>query len=257
VLTVHAVLADTTTRPPLVLVHGAANSGVVWRFWQAELAARGWSSWALDLRGHGPSPPVGLERVTMTDYADDVVALMTELARPQVVVGWSMGGLAAMMAAARLRPAAFIGLAPSPPSRSRDHAASLRDGTFGPEEYGILGRDPDDQPTMPDLDGDERRVALASLGAESRRARDDRKAGIVLTRLPCPALVIASTTDHTFPPRAYADLPVPAEPLVVEGASHWGLVLNRRLLATLVPAVLDWISRATRGPVGPPAPPSP
>jgi hypothetical protein len=126
----------------------------------------------------------------------------------------------------------------------------LRDGTFGPEEYGIVTLDVDAQPTMPDLDQEERRLALASLGQESRRARDERKAGVVIERLACPALVVASTGDATFPPTAYADLPVPAERLVVEGASHWGLVLNRRLLATLVPAVLDWISRATRAPAG-------
>jgi hypothetical protein len=168
-----------------------------------------------------------------------------------------MGGLAAMMAAARLGAAAWIGLAPSPPARQRDSTVPLREGTFGPEEYGILDRDPHAQPTMPDLDDDERRVALASLGDESRRARDDRKAGIVVAPLPCPALVVASTADQTFPPMAYADLSPPAQRLVVEGASHWGLVLNRRLLATLVPAALDWISRAAPGPAGTPAPPDP
>jgi pimeloyl-ACP methyl ester carboxylesterase len=250
VLAVHALLAGPAARPPIILVHGAANSSRVWRFWQPALADRGWSSWALDLRGHGTSPAADLARATMTDYADDVVALMTELARPAVVVGWSMGGLVAAMAAARQGGAAWIGLAPSPPARERDRAAPLGEGTFGPEAYGILGRDPDDQPTMPDLDGDERRVALASLAAESRRARDDRKAGIVLAPLRCPALVVASTADATFPPTAYADLPLAAERLVVDGASHWGLVLNRRLLATLVPAALDWISRVAPAPAG-------
>jgi hypothetical protein len=72
----------------------------------------------------------------------------------------------------------------------------------------------------------------------------------VIGRLSCPAVVVASTGDTTFPPAAYAELAVPAERLVVESASHWGLVLNRRLLAPLIPAVLDWISRATRVPAG-------
>ena len=93
----------------------------------------------------------------------------------------------------------------------------------------------------------ERGIALASLGLESRLARDDRKAGIVLTTLPCPALVVASTGDASFPPPAYADLSVPAERLVVEGASHWGLVLNRRLVATLVPRVTAWLERVPSG----------
>jgi pimeloyl-ACP methyl ester carboxylesterase len=195
VLAVHALLAGPAARPPIILVHGAANSSLVWRFWQPALADRGWSSWALDLRGHGTSPAADLARATMTDYADDVVALMTELARLAVVVGWSMGGLVAAMAAARQGGAAWIGLAPSPPARERDRAAPLGEGTFGPE-------------------------------------------------------VVASTADATFPPTAYADLPLAAERLVVDGASHWGLVLNRRLLATLVPAALDWISRVAPAPAG-------
>ena len=236
-------------------MHGAANSAAVWHFWQAELAARGWSSWALDLRGHGASPAADLGRTTMSDYADDVAALVVELARPAVVMGWSMGGLAAMLTAARGGAAACVGLAPSPPVRARDTRLTLREGTFGPEEYGIVSSDPDDQPTMPDLDEQERRQAIASLAPESRRARDDRKAGLVLTQLPCPALVVASIRDESFPPAAYADLPLPAERLVVESASHWGLVLNRRLLATLVPAVLAWIIRTTPGQAAAPGPP--
>jgi pimeloyl-ACP methyl ester carboxylesterase len=179
VLTLHATLAADAGHPPIVLVHGAANSASVWRFWQAELAARGWSSWALDLRGHGGSAAVDLGRTTMADYADDVVRLAADLARPPVVMGWSMGGLAALLAADRVGAAAFVGLAPSPPARTRDGAVPLREGTFGPEEYGVVTPDVDAQPTMPDLDQEERRLALASLGRESRRARDERKAGVV------------------------------------------------------------------------------
>jgi len=140
-----------------------------------------------------------------------------------------------------------VGLAPSPPTRRRDESVPLRAATFDAAEYGVTSADPEDQPTMLDLDLEERRIALASLGLESRSARDDRKAGIVLTALSCPTLVVTSTGDATFPPPAYADLPVPAERLLVEGVSHWGLVLNRRLLATLVPRITAWLERGPSG----------
>ena len=195
----------------------------------------------------GRSPDSDLAHTSMADYAEDVAALVRELARPPVLVGWSMGGLAAMLAAARGPAAGYVGLAPSPPARQRDASIPLRAATFDAAEYGITSTDPADQPTMMDLDLEERRIALASLGFESRLARDDRKAGVVLTALPCPALVVASRSDATFPPPAYADLSVPAERLVVDGASHWGLVLNRRLLATLVPTVTAWLERACGG----------
>jgi len=249
-LAAQVAIASGGPRAPIVLVHGAANSAGVWRFWQAALAERGWSSWALDLRGHGASPG-DLSRASMTDYADDVTTLTRELPRPPVLVGWSMGGLAALMAAAQGGVAAWIGLAPSPPAPRRDPAVPLREGTFGAEEYGIVDLDPDAQPSMPDLDADERRIALASLGRESRRARDERKAGVVLMPPPCPALVVASTADASFPPAGYDSLCVPAAIRIVEGASHWGLVLNRRMLVTLVPMVVDWLNAAPSAPAPP------
>lgn len=230
------------TRPPIVLVHGAANSALVWTYWQAALAERGWPSYAVDLRNHGKSAAAGLANTSMRDYADDVLSVVRELARPPVLLGWSMGGLVAIMAAARCDAAACVGLAPSVLARAVDPSVPLRSGEFGPEEYGITSRDVDDQPAMPDLDLEERRVALDSLASESRRARDERKAGIVIDSLRCPLLIVTGGGDRQFPPATYDNFPLAAERVSVEGASHWGLVLSRRALAAAVPAVLGWLA---------------
>lgn len=233
--------------PPLILVHGAANSARVWKFWQEELAARGWSSHALDLRGHGASEPVDLSNTGMADYAEDVVTLARELRRPPVLVGWSMGGLVAMMAASSCGAIACVGLAPSMPARARDDSVPLRSGVFGPEEYGIVDRDPDRQPMMSDLEGEERTVALASLGSESRRARDERTAGVVIEALGCPLLVVTGTADSQWPRARYDRLHLARRHLEADGASHWGLVLNRRVLPALVSAVVDWLAGSHEG----------
>ena len=94
---------------------------------------------------------------------------------------------------------------------------------------------------MPDLDREERLVALSSLGPESLLARDDRQAGIVLGPLPCPLLIVLGARDAQWPRSRYADLPMAADWLEVD-AAHWGLVLNRRCLRELVPAVLAWVA---------------
>ncbi|MCH8199467.1 MAG: alpha/beta fold hydrolase, partial [Chloroflexi bacterium] len=146
---------SSPARPTLVLVHGAANSSGVWRFWRAALAELGWTSVAVDLRGHG-SAPGDLAATSMRDYADDVAAALRGAGERPVVVGWSMGGLAAMMAAADGHASACVCLAPSMPARETDPSVPLRRGVFGPEEYGITSRDPAGQPAMPDLDDDER-----------------------------------------------------------------------------------------------------
>ena len=95
---------------------------------------------------------------------------------------------------------------------------------------------------MPDLNEQERIVALNSLGRESRYARDERQRGIVIESLPCPLLIVTGTLDRQWPRERYADLHLPAEYMVAEGASHWGLVLNDRVLSTLVPDVSAWLS---------------
>lgn len=241
-----------TTRPPVVLVHGAANSAGVWRYWLDGLAERGWPAYAIDLRGHGASAAVDLGRVRMDAYVEDVAALIGQLAQRPVLIGWSMGGLVAMIAAARGLAGACVGLAPSAPARSADPAAWLRPGVFGPEEYGITSRDPADQPMMPDLDLEERAVALASLGRESRWARDERARGIVVESLPCPLLVVTGTEDRQWPRERYADLHLPVDYVEADGASHWGLVLNRRVLGTLAPIVVAWLERHVGGEPGKP-----
>ena len=229
-------------RPPVVLVHGAANSSAVWRFWQEALALQGWSSYAVDLRGHGRSPG-SVEGALMSDYADDVMATVERLPATPVVMGWSMGGLVAMMVAAQGRARAVVALAPSRPVAERDEHVVVRPGTFGLEEYGVTSKDPAEQPSMPDLDLEERAVALGAASAESRAARDDRKAGIVIASLPCPLLVVTGSEDRSWPRSAYAGMHLPAEYMESCGASHWGLVLNRRLLPALVDRVARWLSR--------------
>src|SRR5215831_811256 len=224
-LRAHGLLTIAHARPRVILVHGAANSARVWAFWQEELVRRGWSSHAIDLRGHGASAPAELGTTRMADYAD-VVALARALREPPVLLGWSMGGLVALMAAAACRAAACVGLAPSAPARTLDSRVPLRAGTFGPEEYGIVDRDPERQPAMADLDREERMVALESLGLESRLARDERKAGVVIGSAPCPILIVTGTADTLWPRQRYDDLTFAADHLEIVDASHWGLVLN-------------------------------
>ena len=233
-------------KPPVVLIHGAANSATVWRLWQQELVSQGYPTNAVDLRGHGNSVPFDLSRTSMADYADDVRAVITQLSHPPIVIGWSMGGLAGMMAAEAGSVAAWIGLEPSPPTLKIDNSIPLREGTFDSTEYSIIHSDPNDQPEMPDLSNTEREIALSSLGQESRYARDDRKRGNVVKSLSCPLLVVKGALRSNWTARSYDDswlegLWLDSEVLTVDPASHWGLVLSESVLSSLIPDVISWI----------------
>jgi pimeloyl-ACP methyl ester carboxylesterase len=248
-LAVSAILPDSDTdRSPVILLHGAANSAHVWTFWQRDLATHGWSSYAIDLRGHGRSDPRDLSQTSMQDYAADVAALAVQFKHAPILIGWSMGGLVALMVAATGLARACVGLAPSVPARRLNPAVPLRTGEFGSEEYGITSSDPAVQPAMPDLDREERTIALASLSRESRLARDERQRGIMIETLPCPLLIVTGTQDTAWPQERYNDLWLEADYLSVEGASHWGLVLQRRALASTIPAVLQWFGRQVQRP---------
>lgn len=183
-------------RPPrAVLVHGAASGPWVFDAWRPRWA--GFDVRTPDLQARGD-----LATTTMADYvrlvehaawdAEPGTGPGTERgtqpgtapqpgdAPPVVVVGWSMGGLVAMMAAARRAPAALVVVEPSVPAEVGGFHPSvpLDEGTYGAEVYGAVA-----------ADNQSRR--------ESLLARSERKRGISVPSLPCPTLVLAG--------RDYAD----------------------------------------------------
>jgi pimeloyl-ACP methyl ester carboxylesterase len=232
-----------------VLVHGAANSAGIWRFWRERLEAQGFSTRAPDLRGHGAAPCADLGRVSMADYVADVRAVVETLPRPPVLVGWSMGGLIALMYGAVAPTLGVVTLAPSTPGPLLEApaAAPPAPGLYGPEVYGITSTISPSQPTMPDLDEEEVGVALASLGQESAFARQERRRGVWFhpRGVTDSILVAAGERDESFPPRACRRVArfLGAEYVELAGASHWGLVLNRRALDAAWPAITAWLTR--------------
>ncbi|HET8576303.1 MAG TPA: alpha/beta fold hydrolase [Methylomirabilota bacterium] len=232
---------------PVVLVHGAANSSGVWSVWRERLEARGHRTLAPDLRGHGRAPGNDLPRAVMADYVEDVSRSARDLPEPPVVIGWSMGGLVALMYGALYPTRGVIALGPSMPAQLLESPSlePLTPGVFGPEAYGIFDRSCLVQPTMPDLDPDETRIALASLGPESSMARQDRKRGIFIDpdAISGSVLVVAGERDDIMTPGTCRRLSefLSGRFLEFEGASHWGLVLNRRALDRHLPDVFQWV----------------
>ena len=86
--------------PSVLFVHGAANDHSVWALQSRYFAYHGWNALALDLPGHGASK--GTPHADVGAIADWLAALLDELKIERVVmVGHSMGSLAALEAAAR------------------------------------------------------------------------------------------------------------------------------------------------------------
>lgn len=108
------------TRPCVLLVHGFAQNRYSWhnshRSISAWLAAQGWDTWNLELRGHGRSRQdrrMGAEG--FADYVDDVARAVRSLPGPSFLVGHSLGGAALFGATTQLvgsrhAPLGVIGL---------------------------------------------------------------------------------------------------------------------------------------------------
>ncbi len=237
------VPSRSTGRPPVVFVHGAGTSGSVWTFWEVAFAEAGWPTFNLDLRGHGDSAAVDLSRVGIFEYVDDVNAVARQLDAPPVVVGWSMGGHIAVIAASRGGYAGCVALDPDPPADRVDESVEMVYGVQTPAEIGYtLDGDPFLLPYMPDLTVEERRIAQSSLCSESMLVGCQRRRGILIEQMPCPMLEIMGGLDGYYPTEpSYRGVGLADDQVVVRDSSHWGLVLSRRVLADLVPGVPDWL----------------
>jgi pimeloyl-ACP methyl ester carboxylesterase len=97
---------DVTGQGPLVVLsHGIGDHRQAYRFLAPELAQAGYRVAAADLRGHGESSMgwnsvTGKDAISRTDIAGDLLALIRHLGGPAVIVGHSISGGAATIAAA-------------------------------------------------------------------------------------------------------------------------------------------------------------
>jgi pimeloyl-ACP methyl ester carboxylesterase len=89
----------TGSGPLVVLSHGIGVRRQDYRFLAPMLAQAGYRVATADLRGHGESS-MGWASITRTDVAGDLLALTGHLGGPAVIVGHSLSGGAATIAAA-------------------------------------------------------------------------------------------------------------------------------------------------------------
>ena len=241
--------------PSILLVHGAANGAWVWDAWRAALRPLGWEVNVLDLRGHGRSLPTDMSEVTMEVYVNDLESVCEQITAAQgqhpVVGGWSMGGLVAMMYAAKTPDVPGLLLfAPSPPLevQGRTPAGELREYAvtpFGPEVYGVYVDDTEhSREVMPDLTDEEiARVLARSAGAtESGLARRQRKAGISVPSIAAPSMLIYGDQDEPNMRRRIANH-LGGDSMLLPGAGHWGIVYSERMVNVLAPGVDHWLRR--------------
>jgi len=116
----------------VLVVHGFAEHGGRYRHLVGALVPRGAAVMTFDQRGHGHSGGRRVFVAQFSDYVDDleraIEVAVRHLPAPLVVVGHSMGGLVALLAA-RKRPAAVTAWAVSNPAlRNKVEVPAWKEG---------------------------------------------------------------------------------------------------------------------------------
>ena len=96
--------------PTVILLHGGGQTRHAWGGTAQMLFAEGYDVHAVDLRGHGDSAWSPANAYRLSDFRDDVGAVMADVARPAILVGASLGGIAALLAVGEGPAAAAQGL---------------------------------------------------------------------------------------------------------------------------------------------------
>ena len=241
-------------KPGVIMVHGGFCGGWAFDAFRQPFEAAGYDCLAPNLRGHGDGGKI--VGVSMTDFARDIAALIEAQAEPPILIGHSMGGLVAMMAAAKAPVRALMLLAPSPPwgvaGASMEEAASaLALHALGP--FWLQAVEPDYASarlySLDRLDKADRQAAFARMTAESGRALWETlnwwldpfmTTSVAVDRIKAPALVAVGARDMIHPPATVRQTAerLKADFRVFDGMSHW--LLAEPGWDTVAKACLEW-----------------
>jgi pimeloyl-ACP methyl ester carboxylesterase len=278
-MTEHLTIGDNTIAydvggegPLVVLAHGIGDSRHSYRFLAPALAAAGYRAVNVDVRGCGDSS-LGWDGYSRTDIAGDLLAVVGHFGGPAVLIGHSISGGAATIAAAT-KPDLINGvieLAPFTRKQSIDlgglvRAKRYRAGYPQMAQVIIRGSLPSwkkyldlAMPVKP-ADWDDELTRIEAKLSEPGRMKvlqtmaksNPGDAGAQLANVACPVLIIEGSADPDWAdPRAegeriIADLPQGlGELAVIEGAGHYlHAQTPDEVLALALPFLAKTLTRA-------------
>ena len=217
----------------VVLIHGAAMDGSVWKYQADALARAGFSPITVDLPGHGESE--GEPSVTIKGYAGWLLAYLTVLDEPVHLVGHSLGALVALeTAAARsdlVKSVTLLGVA----DRMPVNTDLLRGAETGDPSMLVTmcswmhARQPAgaSEWTLDDTAAVLQRSRPGIAFADLTACNDYPGAAGTAATVPAPVMLILGDQDLMTKPSAAEPIAVAAPDaatLIVEGAGHMMMV---------------------------------
>lgn len=246
---------------PILMVHGAFSGGWSFDAFKAPFEAAGHRCATPDLPGHG-ADAAHVASFSMTDYASAIVGQIEASAKPPIVVGHSMGGLVALMAASRAKVSGLILIAPSSPwgvAANTLEGAAKALGMIGLNAYWGQAVPPDRQAfeafSVDRMAEAERKAIFAKLVPESGRAISETinwwldpsmTTRVAPEEVKAPILLLAGARDHVqslATLRQTADR-YSAELKVFPQMSHW--LIGEPGWEDVADAALAWIPGALK-----------
>lgn len=260
------------TGPLVVLAHGMGNQRTAYRRLAPLLVAAGYRVANMDIRGHGESSmgwtsTDGSEAISRTDIAGDLLDLIRHLGGPAVIVGHSISGGAATIAAAKAPElvSAVVEVNPFTKVQSIGFGAlftvrryrrglTLLAGTYIFKSLRIWLRYLDVAYPIKPADYAEDMAAMSAKLREPGRMAEFMKttkttpadADAQLPNVQCPALLIMGGADPDFPdPRAEAEAviakmtPGLGRVALVDGSGHYPHADSADRVA---PLILEFLS---------------
>lgn len=231
----HAVEAQ------VLFIPGSAHGWWAWRFWLPAFAAAGLGAHALSFPNHSDAPSLPEAEfceLTAKDYVARVKRIGEEIGGKLVLVGHSLGGVVAQMAAQEMAPAALVLVASAGPrqlGRTRVHDFPLDQPVRFAREAARARWFADADPAVMEW-------ALDRVGVESPGVLNGSggRAEVDPARVRCPVLVVGGGRDaSSVPPQEKLAALYGATLLELPQAGH-DLMLERGALRA-ARGVIGWL----------------
>lgn len=216
-------------RGTILLLHGGGQTRHSWHRSGPRFAGAGWTTYALDARGHGESDWDPAGSYSMDSLVDDLVAVVEQLGVTPVLIGASMGGLTSLVAEGE-HPGLAAGLVlvdiatrsePAGVERILAFMGSAPDGFASLEEVAdaVAAYNPH-RPRPSDLDGLRRNVrqggdgrwrwhwdpAFLDGGDEPRRLTTESRLEAAASAITVPTLLVRGQSSDVVTAEGAAEL---------------------------------------------------
>lgn len=239
---------DQSDKPPIIMVHGGDHAAWTWEKWADFFCKAGYEVHALSWYNHGDSDSLPEEEFikrSITDVADRELRIVAEnLDRTPIIIGHSMGGLAAAVYATSAPVEKLVLVTPVMPAAVKADPVPLPVDYTKP--FPVMPYEQSKQFFFTTLDDEEAKKYYQLLVPESSQAVHEAtqwSVALDATLLTVPTMLLSVELDQLVPPeplRRYAEM-IGAEYLEMKGIGHSDILLKEPDWREAASKVLDWL----------------